>query len=129
MQVHTARPESQDRRKRMVELAEFKVTNRDEQILRLLMEGCSNKEIAGELHISPRTVKQHLRGLFQRAGIDCGRKRVKLTSTRCSTPNQAFTAGAEGRSGALLARIEHDSEHNFYMSARRLTITRNREGM
>jgi hypothetical protein len=36
----------------MVELLEFKITNRDEQILRLLMEGCSNKEIAGELHIS-----------------------------------------------------------------------------
>jgi DNA-binding NarL/FixJ family response regulator len=61
-------------------LLEFKVTTRDEQILRLLMEGCSNKEIAGELHISPRTVKQHLRGLFQRAGIEGGRKRVKLAT-------------------------------------------------
>ncbi len=64
----------------MIELAEFRVTRRDEEILRLLMEGCSNKEIAGELHISPRTVKQHLRGLFQRAGICDGRKRVKLAT-------------------------------------------------
>ena len=64
----------------MVELLEFKVTSRDEQILKLLMEGCSNKEIASELHISPRTVKQRLRGLFQRAGICGGRKRVKLAT-------------------------------------------------
>ena len=64
----------------MTELSNFKITVRDEQILKLLMEGCSNKEIAGELHISPRTVKQHLRSLFQRAGISDGRKRVKLAT-------------------------------------------------
>jgi len=31
-----------------------------------LPKGCSNKEIAGSLNISPRTVKQHLRTLFLR---------------------------------------------------------------
>jgi ATP/maltotriose-dependent transcriptional regulator MalT len=64
----------------MTELKEFKVTQRDGQILQLLLEGCSNKEIAQELNISPRTVKQHLRSLFQRAGIEGGRKRVKLAT-------------------------------------------------
>jgi DNA-binding NarL/FixJ family response regulator len=60
-------------------LESVKVTPRDQQVLNLLVQGCSNKEIAGQLNISPRTVKQHLRTLFLGAGIREGRKRVKLT--------------------------------------------------
>jgi DNA-binding NarL/FixJ family response regulator len=62
----------------MINLESVKVTPRDQQVLNLLVQGCSNKEIAGQLNISPRTVKQHLRTLFLRAGIREGRKRVKL---------------------------------------------------
>jgi DNA-binding NarL/FixJ family response regulator len=62
----------------VIELDAMKVTPRDQQVLDLLVQGCSNKEIAGQLSISPRTVKQHLRTLFLRAGIRDGRKRVRL---------------------------------------------------
>jgi predicted ArsR family transcriptional regulator len=79
----------------------------------VLLQGCSNKEIACELSISPRTVKQHLRSLFQRAGIISGRKRVKLATKHRLLTNQAFTAGHTRSSAALSALIEHDSEHNF----------------
>jgi len=64
----------------MTNLNEIKITQRDQQVLRLLVQGCSNKEIASQLNISPRTVKQHLRTLFLRAGITDGRKRVKLAT-------------------------------------------------
>lgn len=64
----------------MLNVHDIKVTPRDEQVLKLLVQGCSNKEIAGHLQISPRTVKQHLRTLFLRAGIREGRKRVKLAT-------------------------------------------------
>jgi DNA-binding NarL/FixJ family response regulator len=64
----------------MINLNEIKITPRDQQVLRLLVQGCSNKEIASQLSISPRTVKQHLRTLFLRAGIKEGRKRVKLAT-------------------------------------------------
>src|SRR6476660_9657537 len=64
----------------MINLDAVKITPRDEAALRLLAQGCSNKEIAGSLNISPRTVKQHLRTLFLRAGIRDGRKRVKLAT-------------------------------------------------
>jgi len=62
----------------MTTLDQFKVSPRDQQILSLLVQGCSNREIGGQLHISPRTVKQHLRILFLRVGIREGNKRVKL---------------------------------------------------
>jgi DNA-binding NarL/FixJ family response regulator len=65
---------------KMVDLEAIKITPRDGQVLQLLVQGCSNKEIAAQLHISPRTVKQHLRTLFLRAGITQGRKRVKLAT-------------------------------------------------
>jgi DNA-binding NarL/FixJ family response regulator len=63
-----------------MDLDRMKVTPRDRQVLDLLVQGCSNKEIAGQLSISPRTVKQHLRTLFLRAGIRDGRKRVRLAT-------------------------------------------------
>lgn len=64
----------------MADLSKVKITQRDEEVLKLLVQGCSNKEIATHLKISPRTVKQHLRTLFLRAGITEGRKRVKLAT-------------------------------------------------
>jgi DNA-binding NarL/FixJ family response regulator len=63
-----------------MDIERMKVTPRDQQVLDLLVQGCSNKEIAGQLSISPRTVKQHLRTLFLRAGIREGRKRVRLAT-------------------------------------------------
>jgi DNA-binding NarL/FixJ family response regulator len=72
-------PKESDK-KPMINLNDIKITPRDEQVLRLLVQGCSNKEIANHLSISPRTVKQHLRTLFLRAGIKEGRKRVKLAT-------------------------------------------------
>ena len=70
-----------------IRLDQIKVTPRDQQVLNLLVEGCSNKEIAGQLKISPRTVKQHLRTLFLRAGIREGRKRVKLAIAMYERPH------------------------------------------
>jgi len=64
----------------MLSLDQIKITQRDQQVLDLLVQGCSNKDIAAELDISPSTVKQHLRTLFLRAGIKQGRKRVILAT-------------------------------------------------
>jgi DNA-binding NarL/FixJ family response regulator len=64
----------------MVSLSAIKITERDEQVLKLLVQGCSNKEIGLHLKISARTVKQHLRTLFLRAEIHSGGKRVQLAT-------------------------------------------------
>jgi len=62
----------------MINRDQITVTPRERQVLNLLVQGCSNKEIGSQLNISQRTVKQHLRTLFLRAGICGGGKRVKL---------------------------------------------------
>ncbi len=45
------------------------LTGRQQQILALLAEGKSNKELADELHIQQGTVKQHLFVLFRKLGV------------------------------------------------------------
>jgi DNA-binding NarL/FixJ family response regulator len=80
----------------MLSLNEIKITPRDEQVLKLLAEGCSNKEIATQLDISPRTVKQHLRTLFLRAGIRDGRKRVKLATAMFAREQEALCNRVNG---------------------------------
>ncbi|MGY3037164.1 DNA-binding NarL/FixJ family response regulator [Bradyrhizobium sp. USDA 4354] len=50
---------------RMLEL----LTHRERQIVRLVSEGMSNKEIARQLNLSPGTVKVHLYNIFQKLEI------------------------------------------------------------
>ena len=81
----------------MINLDQVKITPREQQVLNLLVQGCSNKEIGGQLNISLRTVKQHLRMLFTRAGIREGGKRVKLAryvhegESAIVTPSEGLT--------------------------------------
>jgi DNA-binding NarL/FixJ family response regulator len=75
-----SQPEGNSKENNVLDIESIKVTPRDQEVLDLLVQGCSNKEIAGQLSISPRTVKQHLRTLFLRAGIREGRKRVRLAT-------------------------------------------------
>jgi len=46
------------------------LTNREIEILRLLAEGWSNKQIAGELYLTVRTVKFHTGNIYKRLGIN-----------------------------------------------------------
>lgn len=53
----------------------FGLSEREIEILALVHRGRFNKEIAGELHISPDTVKKHLYNVFRKTGV---RNRVQL---------------------------------------------------
>jgi DNA-binding NarL/FixJ family response regulator len=53
---------------------------RQQQIVDLLLQGCSNAEIAEDLTMNRRTVKAHFNRLFLRFGITDGIKRVKLAT-------------------------------------------------
>ena len=76
----------------MIDLEQVKVTPRDQQVLNLLVQGCRNEEIAGQLNISPRTVQQHPCTLFLRAGIREGRKRVNLAIAMFTKVEERLTA-------------------------------------
>ena len=48
--------------------AERGLTGREKEILVLVSKGCSNAEIGDILHLSPNTVKNHLKNLFEALG-------------------------------------------------------------
>jgi ATP/maltotriose-dependent transcriptional regulator MalT len=49
----------------MLDVSRIKITTREEQVLSLLVLGCSNREIAGELNMATGAVKEHLRNFVQ----------------------------------------------------------------
>ena len=44
------------------------LTSRELEVLRLLSEGLSNKEIASRLVVAPGTIKQHLKNICRKLG-------------------------------------------------------------
>jgi len=53
------------------------LTSRQAEVIRLIARGRSNREVADELRISPRTVKRHLENVYDRTGA---RSRAALTA-------------------------------------------------
>jgi DNA-binding NarL/FixJ family response regulator len=45
------------------------LSKREQAVLSWLEKGLSNKEIAGALDISPRTVQKHLQRIYQHLGV------------------------------------------------------------
>jgi DNA-binding NarL/FixJ family response regulator len=45
------------------------LSDREEDVLRLVQQGLSTQEIAGQLTISPNTVKTHLSAIFDKSGF------------------------------------------------------------
>ncbi|WP_078968328.1 MULTISPECIES: helix-turn-helix transcriptional regulator [unclassified Streptomyces] len=70
------------------------LTPQQQRIARLAAQGATNREIAGRLTLSPRTVDHHLRGVFARLGI---RSRVELPGlVGAGLPAQAGGTEAKG---------------------------------
>jgi two-component system nitrate/nitrite response regulator NarL len=47
----------------------FGLTNREIEVITLVTEGCSNREIASRLNITEDTVKRHLTNIFDKVGM------------------------------------------------------------
>jgi two-component system NarL family response regulator len=60
----------------------IELTPRELTTLRLMADGQSNKEIAGTLGISERTVKTHLSHLFEKLGVTSRTEAVRVATRR-----------------------------------------------
>ncbi len=58
------------------------LTLRQRTVLRLVLDGCSNVEIARRLSISKNTVKWHLKGIFRQLGVENRCSALKVARLR-----------------------------------------------
>ncbi|WIM99130.1 helix-turn-helix transcriptional regulator [Actinoplanes oblitus] len=58
------------------------LTAQQERIATLVAEGATNREVAQELHLSPRTVDHHLRNVFARLGVRSRTEMAHLLAAR-----------------------------------------------
>lgn len=58
------------------------LTLRQRTVLRLVLDGCSNVEIARRLSISKNTVKWHLKGIFRQLGVENRCSALKIARLR-----------------------------------------------
>ena len=61
------------------------LTNRERQIVTLILDACLNKEIALSLRISESTVKNYLGNIFAKAGVNT-RLELALWAVRSGFP-------------------------------------------
>ena len=72
----------------------FGLTSRELEVLRLLADGMSNQEIAGELFISPKTASVHVSNIYAKLGVE---SRVAAATTAHALGLAASRQDREGR--------------------------------
>ena len=111
-----------DRRRREVEaqLAIALLSRREREVLELLSAGCSNKEIARRLAISPRTVEIHRGNMMTKLGAGHAADAVRLwIDAQLEVPVLPPDEGSDGRAG-IAGRIgERRAAERGRLAARR----------
>src|SRR5690606_7293807 len=66
------------------------LTRRQTEVLKLLSDGLSNKEIAGKLFLSPRTIDMHIRVIFEKLYWRTRTEAVKIGAEKGLIPLVSF---------------------------------------
>jgi DNA-binding NarL/FixJ family response regulator len=86
------------------------LTDRERQVLDLILQARSNREIARHLGIEERTVKAHVGRLLRKAGAD---NRIELTMRVLNRPQPSGAFfGDRNRSEHRRARVSHPPQHS-----------------
>jgi DNA-binding CsgD family transcriptional regulator/tetratricopeptide (TPR) repeat protein len=64
------------------------LTDRQLDVLRLLVKGDTNGQIAARLHISPKTVGHHVSAILERLGVEDRREAARVARDRGLTPTE-----------------------------------------
>ena len=84
-----ARPRRGHRREPPLIVDAYSLTKREGQITRLVLRGLSTAEVSEELHITPNTVRDHFKSIFDKVGVRSRRELVGQVFAQQYQPRMA----------------------------------------